>query len=92
MEKERVPSLTLVAMGTLRQGVGEVGQIVAMVTILPGAHVHAVPPPQLSEPRALLLRLTVGVQHDTHPQGTCTHKPHVHTHTQVRSYPTQGHV
>lgn len=48
-------------MGTLRQGVGEVGQIVAMVTILPGAHVHAVPPPQLFEPPTLLLRLTVGV-------------------------------
>lgn len=48
-------------MGTLRQGVGEVGQIVAMVTVLPGTHVHAVPPPQLFEPPTLLLRLTVGV-------------------------------
>lgn len=61
---------TLVGVGTLRQSVGQIGKLVAMVTILPGANVHTVPLLELPEPRGLLLGLTVRIQHDTHPQRT----------------------
>lgn len=50
---------------------GEVRQLVPMVTILPGTDIHAVPSAQLAQPRRLLLRFAVGVQYDAHPQGTC---------------------
>lgn len=66
-------SPTLVAMGTLRQWVGEVWQLVAMVTIFPGADVHAVPSAQLAQPWWLLLRFAVRVQYNAHPQGTYRH-------------------
>ena len=68
---------------------GEVGQLVAVVTVLPGADVHAVPSAQLAQPRRLLLGFAVGVQYDAHPQGTWTHThkhcKHTHTHTHIRS-------
>ena len=67
-------------MGTLRKWVGEVGQLVAVVTVLPGADVHAGPSAQLAQPRWLLLWFAVGVQYDAHPQSTWTHT-HTHTHT-----------
>lgn len=66
-------SPTLVAMGTLRQWVGEVRQLVAMVTIFPGADVHAVPSAQLAQPWWLLFRFAVRVQYNAHPQGTYRH-------------------
>lgn len=53
------------------QSVGQIGQLAAMVTVLQGADVHAVPPAKLSKPETLLLGLVVGVQHDAHPQGSC---------------------
>lgn len=52
---------------------GEVRQLVAVVTVLPGADVHAVPSAQLPQPGRLLLRFAVGVQYDAHPQGTWRH-------------------
>ena len=73
---------------------GEVGQLVAVVTVLPGAHVHAVPPPELAEPPTLLLRLAVGVQHYTHPQGPCTHtvkNTHVELFLCIRSLSLKVH-
>lgn len=41
---------TLVGVSTLRQSVGQIGQLVAMVTVLPGANVHAVPLLELTKP------------------------------------------
>lgn len=73
--KGRAP-LTWIARRPLGQSVGQIDQLAAMVTVLQGTHVHAVPPAELPEPRRLLLRLTVRVQDDAHPQGACTH-----THT-----------
>lgn len=61
--------LTWVAGRALGQNVGQVGQLAAMVTILQGTDVHTVPPAKLSKPKRLLLRLTVRVQHNAHPQG-----------------------
>lgn len=66
---------------------GEVGQLVAVVTVLPGADVHAVPSAQLPQPRRLLLRFAVGVQYNAHPQSTWKH---THTHfSQVAYFPTR---
>jgi len=69
--------LTRVSVEALGQSVSQIGQLAAMVTVLQGADVHAVPPAKLSEPETLLLGFIVGVQHDAHPQGSCTH---THTH------------
>lgn len=55
----------------LWQGVGDVGQLAAVVAVLQGADVHVAPLLQLLQPAALLLALAVRVQHHAHPQGTC---------------------
>lgn len=54
----------------LRQGVGNVGQLAAVVAVLERTDVHVAPLLQLLEPAALLLALAVGVQHDAYPQCT----------------------
>lgn len=45
----------------LRQSVGDVWKLAAVVAVLQRAHVHVPPLLQLLEPAALLLALTVGV-------------------------------
>ncbi|TNN68162.1 hypothetical protein EYF80_021645 [Liparis tanakae] len=45
---------------TLGQSVGQIGQLAAMVTVLQGTDVHAVPPAKLSEPETLLLGASRG--------------------------------
>lgn len=63
--------LTWVARRAMRQSVGQIGQLVAVVTVLQGTHVHAVPPAELPQPAALLLGFAVRIQHDAHPQSSC---------------------
>lgn len=79
--------LTWVAGRALGQSVGQIGQLAAMVTILQGADVHAVPPAKLLKPETLLLGFTVGVQHNAHPQSPCTE---THTFT-VKGKTTHTH-
>lgn len=63
-----MPTMCQVALG---QGVGDVGKLAAVVTVLQRADIHVAPLLQLFEPCILLLALTVRVQHDAHPQRTC---------------------
>lgn len=54
--------------GALRERVGDVGKLVAVIAIFEGTHVHLAPLAQLPEPGGFLFQLAVRVQHDAHPQ------------------------